>query len=369
MDKMTATQIKTTSPISNQMYEGAPWCLGRYESFEVDQPKLIKLLGHDYVIWRDKSGKLNAIDNICPHAGANLAKGGYIVDFQGKDCLACPYHGNKVQFFGDGKVIVDSKISKQAIQTVLPLQVVDGLVWTYGLSWRREASSLGQEQDGKLISQPIEPKLPIPDFSQVPNLPQGYSEIRLNKLNHIYSRSESVECGIAQAAWNIHDGEHFAGTHRDTMLSQEIKIDNLIQDEHKLSWELILYKRGDRAAKRNKMNFLVEKVFTQAFNTFLPSLAVVTLDYRGKLIVGIVTIYPESETNIRICLDSYADIDFSWWQKLLRLPQTANVFRDRLNLEDIAIMENLYTNFEQKISLKNDTPAQLAMNYLQNWHN
>ena len=117
------------------------------------------------------------------------------------------------------------------------------------------------------------------------------------------------------------------------------------------------------------MNFLVEKVFTQAFNTFLPSLAVVTLDYKGKLILGIVTIYPESEKNIRICLDSYVDLDFSWWQKLLRIPQTANVFRDRLIFEDIAIMENLYTNFEQKISLKNDTPAQLAMNYLQNWHN
>ena len=56
------------------------------------------------------------------------------------------------------------------------------------------------------------------------------------------------------------------------MLSKEIKIDNLIQDEHKLSWQLILYKRSDRAAKNNKMNLLVEKAFTQGFNTFLPSL-------------------------------------------------------------------------------------------------
>ena len=345
--------------LENQMYEGSPWCLGRYDSFEVNQPQLITLLDHDYVIWRDKSGNLNAIDNICPHAGANLAKGGYIIDFHDKDCLACPYHGNKVQFFGDGKIIVDGNVSNHAIQTVLPLQIIDGLVWTYGLNWR--------EQDGKLVSAPIDPKLPIPDYYDVLYLPEGYSKLQLKGLNHIYSRSESVECNLAQAIWNIHDGEHFAGTHRDTMLSKEIKIDNLIQDEHKLSWELTLYKRSDLAAKNNKMNLLVEKEFTQGFNTFLPSLTTITLDFQGKLIVGIVTIYPESDSNIRICLDSYTDLNFSWWQKLIRLPQMANVFRDRLIMEDISIMENLYINFEQKIALKNDTPAQLAMNYLQTW--
>ena len=339
-----------------QMYEGAPWCLGRYESFEVDKPKLITLLNHDYVIWRDKAGKLNAIDNICPHAGSSLAQGGYIVDFQGKDCLACPYHGNKVQFFGDGKVIVDRNVSGKAIQTVLPLEIVDSLVWTYGLDW--------QEQDGKLVAKAIEPKLPIPDFSYVNYLPENYDRIKLEKLNHIYSRSESVQCNLAQAVWNIHDGEHFAGTHRDTMLSQEVKIDRLIQDEHKLAWELTLQKRRDRAAKNNKMNLLLEEEFIQAFNTFLPGLAVVTLGFQSRLIVGIVTIYPETEQNIRICLDSYTDLEFSWWQKLLKIPRMANVFRDRLIMEDIAIMENLYTTFEHKITLKNDTPAELAINYL-----
>jgi phenylpropionate dioxygenase-like ring-hydroxylating dioxygenase large terminal subunit len=344
-----------------RMYEGAPWCLGRYDSFEVNKPKLITLLGHDYVIWKDKAGNLNAIDNICPHAGANLAKGGYVVNFEGKECLACPYHGNKVQFFGDGKALIDGKISNQAIQTVLPLQIVDGLVWTYGLSWH--------EQDGKLVAQSIEPKLSVPDYSNVPNLTKSHPQLKLEGLKHIYSKSQSVDCNIAQAIWNIHDGEHFAGTHRDTMLSKEIKIDNLTQNEHKLSWQLILHKRNDRAIKSNKMNLLVEKEFVQSFNTFLPSLAVVTLEYRKKIIVGIVTLYPESSHRVRLCLDSYTDLDFTWWQKLIKLPQMANLFRDRLIFEDISILENLYPTFNHKITLKNDTPAELAMNYLQNWHN
>jgi hypothetical protein len=187
-------------------------------------------------------------------------------------------------------------------------------------------------------------------------------------LNHIYSKSQSVDCNLAQAIWNIHDGEHFAGTHRDTMLSQEIKIDNLTQNEHQLSWQLILHKRSDRAVKNNKMNLLIQKVSTQYFNTFLPSLTVIPFDYKGKLIVSIVTMYPESETKVRLCLDTYTELEFSWWQKLIGFPKMANMFRDRLIFEDIAILENLYETFDHKITLKNDTPAELAMNYLQTWH-
>ena len=128
MRSMTITKIKQT-----QTYTGMPWCLGRYDSFEIGKPQLITLLEHDYVIWRDRSGNLNAIDNVCPHAGANLAQGGYITDFQGKDCLACPDRGNKVQFIGDGMVIIDGNTSSKAIQPVLPLQVVDRFAW-FGLT-------------------------------------------------------------------------------------------------------------------------------------------------------------------------------------------------------------------------------------------
>lgn len=85
--------------------------------------------------------------------------------------MACPYHGNKVQFLGDGKVIIDRNISSQAVQQVLPLQVVDSLVWTYGLSWR--------ERDGKLTAEAIEPKLPIPDYSYVPHLPKSHSQLQI----------------------------------------------------------------------------------------------------------------------------------------------------------------------------------------------
>lgn len=343
-----------------QMYKGSPWCLGRYESFEINKPQLITLLNHDYVIWKDKEGNLNALDNICPHAGANLAKGGRILEFKGKSCLACPYHGNKVQFLGDGKVIVDGNISSQDIQQVLPLQVVNGLVWIYGLDW--------QESEGKLVSEPIEPLLPIPDYSNIAFLPKYNSQLHLSELNHIYSFSESVNSNILQFIWNAHDGEHFASTHRDSMLTKEIKIDNLTQNKNKLSWQLLLSKREDKDAKRNKMSPFVNDVMVQCFNTFLPSLVVLTNEIaKGQLFVAVAYGYPESPTKTKFCLDGYFNFEYTWWHKLLKFPQMGNNFRDKLIFEDVSILNNVYPTFNKKIALKNDTPAELAMNYLKNW--
>lgn len=152
------------------------------------------------------------------------------------------------------------------------------------------------------------------------------------------------------------------------MLTKAIKIDNLTQDENKLFWQLIQYKRDDRDVKNSVTNLLVDPVFVQCFNTFLPSLEVITLNFREQLVLGIVTMYPESPNKTRFCLDSYLDFEFTWWQKLLKFPKVANLMRDRLIFEDISLLENLYPTFNHKITLKNDTPAELAMNYLQTWH-
>lgn len=360
IETKTPHTSQTPTPQTSQMYEGAPWCIGRYESFATNEPQLITLLSHDYVIWKDEEGNLNALDSICPHAGANLAKGGYVLDFKGKSCLACPYHGNKVQFLGNGKAIIEGNISRHAIQSVLPLQVIDGLVWTYGLHWK--------ENEGELVSEPIQPKLPIPDYSDIPFLPKYHSQLYVSKLNHIYAFSESVNSNILQFVWNAHDGEHFAGTHRDSMLTQDVKIDNLTQKENKLSWQLFLNKRKDRDAKKNKMSPLVNDVMVQCFNTFLPSLVVLTNEIaKGQLFVAIGYMYPESPTKTRFCLDSYFNFEYTWLHKLLRLPQMGNKFRDKIILEDVSIVNNLYPTFNKKISLKNDTPAELAINYLKGW--
>ena len=104
--------------------------------------------------------------------------------------------------------------------------------------------------------------------------------------------------------WNAHDGEHFAGTHYDSMLTKDIKIENLTQDENKISWQLFLHKRDDKQANQNKMSPFVNDVMVQCFNSFLPSLLILTNEIaKGKLFVGIAYSYPESPTKTKFCLD------------------------------------------------------------------
>jgi len=57
----------------------------------------ITRLGQNIVVWRDNAGKLNALEDRCPHRGARLSMGWNL-----GDRVACWYHG--VEVGGDGQV-------------------------------------------------------------------------------------------------------------------------------------------------------------------------------------------------------------------------------------------------------------------------
>ena len=62
------------------------------------EPRKVRMLGHDIVLYRDSKGVAHALSDTCIHRGAALSAG----KVKG-DCLACPYHGWR--FAGDGKVM------------------------------------------------------------------------------------------------------------------------------------------------------------------------------------------------------------------------------------------------------------------------
>ncbi len=62
-----------------------------------DKPVALKRLGRNLVLWRDGEGRINAVEDFCPHRGAPLSMGNV---FRGN--LMCPYHG--VQVTGEGVV-------------------------------------------------------------------------------------------------------------------------------------------------------------------------------------------------------------------------------------------------------------------------
>ncbi|MBL0420649.1 aromatic ring-hydroxylating dioxygenase subunit alpha [Ramlibacter sp. AW1] len=62
-------------------------------SFVKEKPISLRRLGYKMVLWRDAvSGKVNALEDHCPHRGAPLSLGVNL-----GDRIACPYHGVEVR--------------------------------------------------------------------------------------------------------------------------------------------------------------------------------------------------------------------------------------------------------------------------------
>lgn len=95
-----------------------------------DAPPLrVRLLGEDYVAFRDSEGRVGMLDELCMHRGASLALGR--VEEGGLRCL---YHGWK--FNVSGAVMetpnhADPKYRERMKAPAYPVQEAGGLVWAY----------------------------------------------------------------------------------------------------------------------------------------------------------------------------------------------------------------------------------------------
>jgi phenylpropionate dioxygenase-like ring-hydroxylating dioxygenase large terminal subunit len=93
------------------------------ESAELtDTPKHVKMLGLDFVLFRDSQGVAHCLSNVCVHRGASLAHG----KVRG-DAIECPYHGwqfqgangacTKIPSLGkDGKIPARAKVDSYPVQ-------------------------------------------------------------------------------------------------------------------------------------------------------------------------------------------------------------------------------------------------------------
>jgi phenylpropionate dioxygenase-like ring-hydroxylating dioxygenase large terminal subunit len=71
------------------------WYAAARASEVTDQPLRRRMLGQDFVLFRDSAGLAHCLSNTCSHRGGSLA-GGKVKG----DCVQCPYHG--WQFDGEG---------------------------------------------------------------------------------------------------------------------------------------------------------------------------------------------------------------------------------------------------------------------------
>lgn len=71
------------------------WYPAEWSEALTDAPVKVRMLGQDFVLFRDAAGQAHCLSNTCVHRGGSLA-GGKLVG----DAVQCPYHG--WEFGGDG---------------------------------------------------------------------------------------------------------------------------------------------------------------------------------------------------------------------------------------------------------------------------
>ena len=72
------------------------WYAAAWSRKVTDQPLKLRMLGQDFVLFRDSTGHVRCLSNVCVHRGGSLAGG--VVN---GDRIQCPYHG--WQYDGEGK--------------------------------------------------------------------------------------------------------------------------------------------------------------------------------------------------------------------------------------------------------------------------
>jgi phenylpropionate dioxygenase-like ring-hydroxylating dioxygenase large terminal subunit len=106
------------------------WYVAEWSKEVTDKPVKVKMLGRQFVLYRDTSGEVHCLSDVCLHRGGSLSGG-----WTRGDHVACPYHGWR--FSGDGKVQhipsegPDFKIPDKARIDSYPTEERYGLIWVF----------------------------------------------------------------------------------------------------------------------------------------------------------------------------------------------------------------------------------------------
>ena len=145
-------------------------------------PKRVRLLGEDFVAFRDTRGRVGIVEPVCPHRGANLFFG------RVEDCgIRCSYHGWKFDHEGNCLEIptlapdTEKRIRPRAAIRALETRESGDVIWAY----------MG---DGPA------PELPRFEFAEVPP-------------EHRFVSKKLQQCNWAQACEGGLDTAHFSYLH------------------------------------------------------------------------------------------------------------------------------------------------------------
>ena len=123
------------------------WYVAEWSKAVQDKPVQVRMLGQNFVLFRDSGGKAHCLSDVCLHRGGALSGG-----WTKGDCVACPYHGWR--YDGEGQVrLVPSegeafKPPRRARIDAYPTCERYGMIWVF------------------LGDAPEEERFPLPEFPE-----------------------------------------------------------------------------------------------------------------------------------------------------------------------------------------------------------
>lgn len=108
------------------------WYVAEWSENLTDQPVKVKMLGREFVLFRDRAGTAHCLSNTCCHRGASLAQG----KCQDDGTLSCPFHGWRFDGRGCCTLVPSAAnpaadIPAAAKVDSYPVQEKHGLVWVF----------------------------------------------------------------------------------------------------------------------------------------------------------------------------------------------------------------------------------------------
>ena len=317
------------------MLEGAPWLVAHKSMLEKNKPLKISLYGKDYVMWKDKNGKVNALPNICPHMGAMLSEGWCDRKSDGTSKIVCPFHA--LEFDSNGCTILPGT-NKKTLPQMQPLELIikGDFIWSYG---------------------DHQAKIPIPNI--LDEISQNYEFIG-------YTADTSVETDLKSMLLVMHDYNHQNGTHRELFEITEVRFEKFIDNGYhsetffdaptasKTLWEKL----------KQPNQILLPDVIKAHLENYFPSLVI----FYGNSPLGKLAqchlFVPESLTKTRTYILLFAQtnnpIGKLFKNQFLKLSQVVVE-------QDAGILTKIYKDTPQKIKLNNEVGMDWVKRNFSNW--
>ena len=317
--------------------EGAPWLLAHKSMLEVNKPKKVSLYGADYVLWQDRTGKVNALPNACPHMGAMLSEGWCHEREDKTSAVVCPFHA--LEFDAEGCTILP-RPKKKTLPQLEPLELIiqGDFIWSYG---------------------GYEPKMPIPKI-----------------LNEIASQYEfightadtSVETDLLPMLLNMHDYNHQNGTHRPLFKIEEVQFGSFIDSGHQSHafYNMPTAPTSWREKLSNPDLLLLPEVIKAHLENHFPSLVIAHVENWLSKVAQVHLFVPESKTRTRTYVLMYGIAKHPAF-KVKALRKKFLDFVQVIVEQDADILSKIYPNTQQQIKLNNEVGMDWVRRNFKNW--